>query len=236
MRGHALTLSLLGAYLALAYEGDIRKRDQVQFRIADDETARGHAFRVIAAYERWFAAAGKAGARQLAALRLLGFFDRPGSAAGIAALRAAPAIAGLSEALQGIDPPAWRATLKHLETLGLIAPTAPDGSLDAHPLVREYLAETLKTRQPEAWREGHRRLYEQLKASAPYRPEGLAALQPLYQAIVHGCQASLWQQACDEVYVDRMLRGTGSGGNYSTFKLGAFGADLGAIACFFVEP
>lgn len=236
VRGHALTLSLLGAYLALAYEGDIRQRDQVEFRTADDETAKGHAFRVIAAYERWFAAAGEAGARQLAALRLLGFFDRPASAAGIDALRAAPAIAGLTEALQGINPPAWRATLKHLESLGLIAPPAPDGSLDAHPLVREYLAETLKTGQPEAWQEGHHRLYKQLKASAPHRPEGLAALQPLYQAVAHGCQAGLWQQACDEVYVDRILRGAGLSGYYNVNKLGGFGDNLAALACFFVEP
>ena len=31
VRGHALTLSLLGRYLALAYAGDIRQRAQVGF-------------------------------------------------------------------------------------------------------------------------------------------------------------------------------------------------------------
>ena len=61
----------------------------------------GHAFRVIAAYERWFAGEGKA-PELLAALRLLGFFDRPATPENLAALRAAPAIAGLTEAL--IDP------------------------------------------------------------------------------------------------------------------------------------
>jgi hypothetical protein len=35
---------------------------------------------------------------------------------------------------------------------------------------------------------------------------------------------------------DRILRGTGHDGFYSTKKLGAFGADLGAVACFFSEP
>lgn len=237
VRGHALTLSLLGAYLALAFDGDIRRRDQVEFSTADAETARGHAFRVIAAYERWFAAAGEAGARQLAALRLLGFFDRPAGSASINALRAAPTIAGLTEALQDLKPPAWRTTLRHLESLGLVMAPAADGSIDAHPLVREYLAETLKSRQPAAWQEGHRRLYAQLTASAPHRPEGLSALQPLYQAISHGCQAGLWQEACDEVYKDRILRGArNTDGFYSIHKLGAFGADLSAVACFFVEP
>ena len=70
----------------------------------------------------------------------------------------------------------------------------------------------------------------------PHRPEGLAGLQPLYQAVAHGCQAGLWQEACDEVYIDRILRGTGNDDFYSSKKLGAFGANLGAVSCFFVEP
>jgi tetratricopeptide (TPR) repeat protein len=41
------------------------------------------------------------------------------------------------------------------------------------------------------------------------------------------------QEACDKVYVGRILRGMGPNGFYSTNKLGAFGADLGAVACFF---
>ena len=54
--------------------------------------------------------------------------------------------------------------------------------------------------------------------------------------MAHGCKAGLYQKALDEVYVDRILRGTGNDGFYSTKKLGAFGADLGAVACFFEEP
>ena len=46
----------------------------------------------------------------------------------------------------------------------------------------------------------------------------------------------MYQQACNEVYVDRILRGTGNDGFYSVRKLGAFGTDLGAVACFFEEP
>lgn len=235
VQGHALTLALLGSYLALAYEGDIRRRDEVKFSEADAETSGGHAFKVIAAYETWFSRSGQEGARELATLRLLGFFDRPASADSLAALRAAPAIAGLTEALADLSPAQWRASLKRLQSVGLIHAGDADGSLDAHPLVREYLAEALKTRQPDAWREGHRRLYEQLKASAPHRPEGLAALQPLYQAVAHGCLAERWQEAREEVYRDRILRGTGHDGFYSTKKLGAHGNDLGAVACFFVE-
>ncbi|AQR64001.1 hypothetical protein BXU06_02190 [Aquaspirillum sp. LM1] len=235
VKGHALTLSLLGSYLALAHEHDIRQRDQVDWAEANAETKGGHAFRVIAAYERWFAGAGKA-PELLAALRLLGFFDRPATPENLAALRAAPAIAGLTEALIDLKPTQWNAALKRLQTLRLLDVDIASGRLDAHPLLREYFVAALSKQQPEAWQEGHRRLYHQLKDSAPHHPEGLAGLQALYQAVVHGCRAGLHQQALDEVYIDRILRGTRVGGFYSTRKLGTIGADLGAVACFFVQP
>ena len=108
--------------------------------------------------------------------------------------------------------------------------------VDSHALLREYFAEELRTRFAAAWRAGHRRLYEHLTATTEHRPDTLDGLQPLYQAVAHGCLAGLHQKACVDVYRDRILRGTGSDGNYSTFKLGAIGADLGAVACFFDTP
>ena len=54
--------------------------------------------------------------------------------------------------------------------------------------------------------------------------------------MAHGCLAGLHQQACDDVYEDRILRGTGNDGFYSSKRLGAIGADLGAVACFFDTP
>src|ERR1019366_7972643 len=61
----------------------------------------------------------------------------------------------------------------------------------------------------------------------------LEDLQPLYQAVSHGCLAGMQQEACDKVYRDRIQRGPEF---YSTYKLGAFGSDLGAVACFFEQP
>lgn len=236
VQGHALTLSLLGRYIALAYEGDVRRRDQVKFEEADKAIQGGHAFKVMAAYETWFASSGKRGESVLAALRLFGFFDRPASIQSLRALRAAPAIQGLTRPLVNLDVKDWRAALKRLEQCGLIFPVKGGDAYDAHPLVREYMAQMLKQKLPAAWKEGHKRIYEQLKDSVPHRPDGLAGLQPLYQAVSHGCLAGLHQKACDEVYKDRILHGTGHDGFYSTKKLGAIGADLGAIACFFVDP
>jgi len=79
-------------------------------------------------------------------------------------------------------------------------------------------------------------LFDHLCASTPHRPDTLAGLQPLYQAVTHGCLARRQQEACDQVYIDRILRGMGTGGFYSSKKLGAIGADLGAVAAFFDQP
>jgi hypothetical protein len=107
-------------------------------------------------------------------------------------------------------------------------------ALDAHPLLREYFGQRLRDAQPEAWRAAHRRLYEHLCATTEDKPDAtLEDLQPLYQAVFHGCHAGLQQEAREKVYRDRIVRGKEF---YSTRKLGAFGSDLGAVACFFETP
>ena len=94
-----------------------------------------------------------------------------------------------------------------------------------------------KGQTPDAWRAAHRRLYEYLcKTTDDHQPDTLAEMQPLYQAVAHGCQAELQAETLRHVYQDRILRGTGPGGFYSSKRLGAIGADLGAVACFFDTP
>jgi tetratricopeptide (TPR) repeat protein len=231
VRGHALSLSLLGGFLRGAHGGDVRKRDLVRFEEADAEIRGGHAFRVMEAYERWFAGEGEKGERPLAILHVLGLFDRPAAAELLAVLRHPPAIPGLTDALAGLGDPQWNLAIDRLAECGLLVPDV--ASLDAHPLVREHFGRRLRERSPGAWRASHGRLFDHLRQSAEHRPDTLEGLQPLYQAVVHGCQAGREQEACDEVYWDRISRGTEA---YVVRKLGTIGADLGAVACFFDPP
>jgi hypothetical protein len=263
--GHALSLQLLGSYIRRALGGDVRRWREIDLRRADEDQG-GHAFRVIAAYERWLGQAGVEGERELAVLRMMGLFDRPADPGCVAALRREPAIAGLTDAVVGLDRQGWRALLSSVEEARLVgcsayAPTLVFGHdaaartallfkptlgkgepwlvphqgtdavvLDAHPLVREYFGDVLRRSDEAAWREGHRRLYEYLRESVPHWPEGIEGLQPLYQALVHGCAAGRVQESCAAVYRDRILRAAGF---YSLNQLGAFGADLAAVANFF---
>ena len=85
--GHALTLNLLGRFLARAHGGDIRHRDLVKFEDADRNVQGGTTFKMLAAFENWFARSGEFGARQLAVLRMLGLFDHPADTGCVLAIR-----------------------------------------------------------------------------------------------------------------------------------------------------
>jgi tetratricopeptide (TPR) repeat protein len=241
VKGHALTLNLLGSYLRDAHGGDIRKRNVVKLEAANAEVQSGHAFHVMDAYVKWFESEGTKGKRALAVLRLLGLFDHPASADCLTALRQRPAIGSLTKALVGLSEAEQNIVYSQLQTAGLLTiHWGGDGaleSLDAHPLLREYFGGKLREEDPKAWHAAHRRIYEHLCAATKDKPKPtLEDLQPLYQAVTHGCLAGMQQDACDKVYFDRILRGAGSGGFYSTMKLGAFATDLAAVACFFEQP
>ncbi len=256
--GHALTLQMLGRFLCDAHGGDIRKRDLVDLGIAGQSFSYRNAFGVIRAYETWLADAGGAQqARDLAILRLTGLFDRPADPDSLAALRQEPAIPGLTEHIVGLSDTDWNLALKDLERLRLVslggksetrnpksepeATAEPLGfrdsdfgfSIDAHPLIREYFAAQLQQHLPESYQLAHSRLFDHLRESTEQRPDTITGLQPLYQAVTHGCLAGRHQEACDKVFYDRIKRGDEF---FSSKKLGAIGSDLGAIAAFFDEP
>src|SRR5882724_7988163 len=236
--GHALTLNLLGGFLKRAFKGDIRQRDRVKFEKANEKIQGGHAFRAMAAYEEWLLEGGEEGRREVAILRLLGLFDRPADAGCINALRG-ESIPNFTEPIVGLEDDDWEFSLTGLENAKLLTVNRDEVgtllSLDAHPLLREYFARQLRTQHSDAWRAAHRHLYEHLcKTTSDKKPNPtLEDLQPLYQAVAHGCQAGLQQKACQEIYFGRILRGSEY---YSSKKLAALGSNLGAVACFFEIP
>jgi len=59
-----------------------------------------------------------------------------------------------------------------------------------------YSAKDLRETRPEAWKAAHKRIYEHLATTTQDKPEPtLDDLQPLYQAIAHGCQAGMQVEA-----------------------------------------
>jgi tetratricopeptide (TPR) repeat protein len=254
VKGHALTLALLGSFLKRAFRGDVRKRDRIKFEGADERIDGGHAFRVIAAYEDWLLGGGDEGRREVALLRLMGLFDRPVGADCLQALRR-NSIAGLTDELKTMSDEDWEFCLSGIEEARLVSITR-DGSgacisVDAHPHLRAYFAKQVKQHHPSAWLMAHRWLFRYFCTCAPnstkaeernpllqalgiafVRNPTLEDLQPLYQAVAHACYSRLHEKAWTEVFLPRILRGERF---YSYQKLGAVSSDLGALSCFFNE-
>ena len=222
---HALTLTLLGGYLSRACGGDIRRWKEVDLAGVSERKG-GHALRVIGTYAAWLGEG-----PELAALRLLGLFDRPAGSKALAALRAKPAIPGLTEPLVDLRREDWQLVLSSLREHGLLLPADPHqpGTLDAHPLVRAFFQEDLEKQRPEAWQSGNLRLYEHLQKEAPDLPNTPEAMEPLFTAVIHGCRAGRQQEALYEVYRRRIQRGKA----FNWSKLGAFGSNLSTLSGFF---
>jgi tetratricopeptide (TPR) repeat protein len=223
--GHALALNLLGTYLRDVYAGDVRRRSEVSLLEADAEQG-GHARRVMVSYERWFG-----NGPELAVLRLLGLFDRPADAQAVAAIRARPAISGLTDTLQGLTDSQWHWILARLRRARLIAESDPNQpeTLDAHPLVREYFGQQLREKYPATWREGNKRLYDHFKTTTKEYPDTIEEMAPLFTAVTHGCRAGRYQEVLDDIYKRRIQRGNEF---FASKKLGAAGAVLSALSSF----
>jgi serine/threonine protein kinase len=226
-RGHCLALTLLGSYLSDAYNGDIRCREEVSKRLAHDVRQGVHARKVMESYQTWLGEG-----PELAVLRMLGLFDRPADEAALEALLKSPAIPGLTESLTDLPPGEWRTILARLRRARLLA--AEDaynpGHLDTHPLVREYFGEQLRSQQTDAWKECNRRLYHYYPKLAPSLPENFSEMEPLFLAVICGCNAGFFREALHEVYIPRMQRGNAS---FAARVLGAKGALLGVLSHFF---
>src|SRR5262249_16881483 len=124
------------------------------------------------------------------------------------------------------------AVLAKLRRAKLLAPEDPHspGHVDTHPLVREYFGEQLQSRQTAAWKECNRRLYNYYRMSAPQLPETFGEMEPLFLAMMCGCNAGLFREALHEVYIPRIQRGKAS---FAANVLGARGALLSVLVHFF---
>ena len=227
--GHCLALTLLGSYLTDASNGDIRRRKEVSGRLSHDIRQGVHARKVMESYQAWLGEG-----PELSVLRMLGLFDRPAHEKALEVLLKPPAIPGLTESLTDLSSSEWRAILSRLRRTRLLVgeDLHNPGHLDAHPLVREYFGEQLRDRQADAWKECNRRLYHYYRTLAPQLPNSFSEMEPLFSAVICGCNAGLFREALHEVYIPRIQR---SNAYFVANVLGARGALLTALVHFFED-
>jgi serine/threonine protein kinase/tetratricopeptide (TPR) repeat protein len=227
--GHCLALTLLGSYLTDAYDGDIRCRSEVSGHLTDDVRQGVHARKVMESYQTWLGEG-----PELVVLRMLGLFDRPADEKALGALLKSPAIPGLTESLTDMRLTAWRTILAKLRRARLLAREDPHnpGYLDTHPLVREYFGEQFRSQQTDWWKECNRRLFYYYRTLAPQLPNSFREMEPLFSAVICGCNAGLLREALHEVYIPRIQRGDAC---FAAKVLGARGALLSVLIHFFED-
>jgi tetratricopeptide (TPR) repeat protein len=226
---HALALKLLAEYLRDIPGHHINNAAQIpDLDIPEDKGK--HPRRVIAALAARFGAGPES-----EVLRLLGLFDRTADQDSLDALRKAPKIAGLTEQIGKRSQANWLRAVQRLRQCKLldeVSRHAPD-ELDAHPLVREHFRDVLQQDWPDTWRAANNRLYEHLTRTAKELPDTLAEMEPLLAAIAHGCAGGRLNDAYWDVHWRRIRR---ENEKFALNKLGAFGAELGALRNFFATP
>ena len=225
--GHCLALTLMGSYLTDAYNGDIRCRKEVSARLSHDVRRGVHARKVMESYQTWLGEG-----PELSVLRMLTLFDRPADEKALGALLKPPAIRGLTESLTNLSASEWQAILARLRRARLLAGEDPHhpANLDTHPLVRQYFGEQLRSQHTEAWRECNKRLFHFYRTLAPQLPNSFREMEPLFLAVVSGCNAGLFREALHDVYIPRIQRGDSS---FAVKVLGARGSLLSVLGHFF---
>jgi hypothetical protein len=131
-----------------------------------------------------------------------------------------------------LRPTEWQTILAKLRRARLLAREDPHnpGQLDTHPLVREYFGEQLRSQQMEVWKECNRRLYHYYRTLAPQLPNTFREMEPLFSAVICGCNAGLFREALHEVYIPRIQRADIS---FAANVFGARGPLLSVLAHFF---
>ena len=205
--GHPLALSLLASLLKETKNGDVRRRDHIRGLLADTDNPRhDQARRVMESYEKEWLADQPA---LLALLHCVGLFDRPASGDCLKALRAKPAIRGLTDGLVGLSNEQWRRAVEWLRDVRLLvaASTFRSGRSRRPPSGARMVRRTAARRRTK--QDGRRRIAGSMTICADRPAKAiptLAELAPLYHAITHGCRAGRYEEMLDKVYVKRICR------------------------------
>ena len=222
---HALAVSLLGRFLANSSSPHIAGVKQLP-GLKHSAEAGGHPRRVLEVWSNRLVRS-----PELELMHLVGLFDRPAAVEAIEAVIRGEQIWGATKQLKDVD---LEEVIENLRRAGLLAKASTHTSdLDTHPVIREYFGEQLKAATKKGWREAHHRLYTYYQEVAVEYPENLAEMQPLFAAVVHGCSAGQKKTVFEEIFKDRICRGSEA---YIVYKLGAYAAALSCLAHFFDQP
>lgn len=192
--GHALSIAVLGSFIAEVFDGDASRFDGVDLgELAKDQGLARRLDRVLVEYANSLSALD----RDL--LCRISTFPRgidPGMA-----LRLADLGGVIAGALKDARQSSIEAALKRLERIGL-ATRAPSGRFTAHPFIRQHFRALLGAQDEAAIHEAERarlQLSLELRPNAP--PTTVAALDTLEALLVHTVLAGRVEEASELYFV-----------------------------------
>jgi tetratricopeptide (TPR) repeat protein len=231
--GNALALNLLGAFLKDHYDGAVRPWRAID-PIGTDLQEGEHARRVVEASTSQL---GEGPAIDV--LRLLGLFPGKAEPAQVECLLREPPIQGLTDRILPFNRETWNSTVARLRRLELLTPANGDSkALDAHPLVRAYFTSQIRLKFRESCSEGHHRLFEHCMGDPTKPPKEKAEMEPLFEAMFHGCRAGEHETAYRKVLLPQILQWKEKEHSrfFSTNTLGLWSQTLEAIGLLFKDP
>lgn len=225
--GHALSLKLLGSYTKVVLGKDINRINEIESLRDDKSKSSKHATRMLNSYKKYLQRERKI---ELDILKLLGFFDRAISFEVIDVLKNKHLIGNINDSLIEVSEIAWKYALENLKKLHLIS--ASEKVLDTHPLVREYFSKFIEENFKDSYIQGHYTLYKYYE-NLPEKvfPDTIEEMEPLFQAIYHGCKAGRYEEAINifTIRIDRAHKQM----NYLTINLGRFDLYFKLMLYFF---
>jgi tetratricopeptide (TPR) repeat protein len=231
--GHALTLGLLGGYLAEQHGGDVAYIGEIPPPVPStvegptaDEPRYERVHRVLRRYDNHLTEA------ERAFLTLFSAFRTPVEEAAFEKVfRADMGADALKAPVAALDDAAFAAMVQRLVTYRILRHDLRARHYTAHPLIRNHYAERLKEADIAQVQAAHQRIkdyYLDLAGDTPYHPT-LDDLAPLIEAVHHACRAGAYDEAAPIIW-NRIYQGRR---RVIYHELGAYNTLLAIMLGFF---
>ncbi|HET6495621.1 MAG TPA: NB-ARC domain-containing protein, partial [Thermoleophilia bacterium] len=189
--GHALTLSLLGGYLADRYGGNVAHIDDIPPPTAD-EPRYERVHRVLRRYDEHLTEP------ERAFLTLFSAFRTPVDEAALEAVfRTETDATALNAPIAALDEAAFREMIGRLGRYRILRHDPAGGQYTTHPLVRAHYLARLTAGDEAQTHAAHERIKDYYLAAAGDTPEypTLDDLKPLIEVVHHACRAGAYDEA-----------------------------------------
>ncbi len=225
--GHALTLSLIGAYLAEAHNGDIAHLNDIEPPTAD-EPRYERVHRILRRYDEHLTD------DERAFLQLFSAFRTPVKEIAFEKVfRAKTTENALNVPIAALSDAEFGTLIERLQNYRILRHNPQEEHYTTHPLIRAHYSALLNQRDRRQIQEMHEQIkdyYLSLAGDVPLHPT-LEDLIPLIEVVHHACQAEAYDEAI-QILWERIGQGNRK---VLIHELGAYETTLALVSEFFPD-